>query len=59
MINFTNACEPLVSDVISMVKMIGFRPTISKVNKELRTKYTVRIARDVDKFINTLNLKKT
>ena len=59
MINFCNNVHPLASDVYQMIQGLGYRPTITETPAKQRTKYTVRLARDVEEFIGDLNLHKT
>jgi DNA-binding transcriptional regulator WhiA len=60
MLNFTNIIEPLVHDVFFMMQSLGFNPRISKTLQKSGTiKYTVRLARNVEKFIHTIGIEKT
>jgi len=59
MINFCNNVHPLASDVYHMMRELGYKPTITETPARQRTKYTVRLARDVEEFIEDLNLHKT
>jgi len=58
MVNFTNSSEPLAQDVLSMIVALGFRPTYTMTTRGRSPKYTVRIARDSEKFIKTFHLFK-
>lgn len=60
MINFTNHVKELADDVLSMLELHGFHPTLSKTSaKSGGQKYCVRIARDSDKLIKALGLFKS
>lgn len=61
MINFVTAIPNLASDVEEIITKLGFKCHlyISKnKNTELKTKYTIRISKDVDNFIKLLDLYK-
>ena len=48
------------TDVIQMIKDIGFQPqkyTIKSKTKTRKTRYNIRISKDVDLFIKTIKLK--
>lgn len=60
MINFTNHIKELIDDVLSMLKLNGFHPTLSKTPaKSGGFKYCVRIAKDSSKLIQILKLSKS
>ncbi len=59
MVNFTNVIQPLAEDVLYMMQKLGFNPKISKtMQKSGNFKYTIRLARDVEKFITCINVQK-
>lgn len=58
MINFVNHGGKLSNDVVYMIRLLGFSPTINIINVGLKKKYTVRVAKNVDEFIKLLNIKK-
>jgi DNA-binding transcriptional regulator WhiA len=59
MVNFVNHSRKLAIDVLAMVNSLGFRASFSEVSfKDKNTRYTVRIARDCEKFINYIGLTK-
>ena len=59
MLNFTSIIEPLAQDVLNMMNALGFYPRISKtLQKSGNVKYTVRLARNVQSFIEVLGVKK-
>lgn len=61
MANFTTIIQPLASDVMNMIKLLGFRPhcyvtcydTPSK-----HTRYVIRISYDTETFLHTINCVK-
>lgn len=60
MVNFTNHVAELAYDVIHMLQLIGFRPTMSKTaTKKGGYKYCVRVARNTEELISAINLTKT
>lgn len=60
MINFTNHTKELSCDVLHMLQLNGFHPTLSKTSaKNGGYKYCVRIARDTNKLIQVLKLSKS
>lgn len=60
MVNFTNNIENLAKDVFQMIQEVGYHPRIYKIKSPSRnTKYIVRLAKDVDSFLKTINLKKS
>jgi len=59
MVNFTNNIEKLAFDVRNMMEVLGFEPNYSKtVNDRGNFKYTVRVSRNAERFIRTLQLYK-
>jgi hypothetical protein len=59
MVNFTNAGSRLANDVFSMMKNLGYHPHIQKIyQKKIYLKYTVRLSKNVDSFINEIGLWK-
>lgn len=60
MVNFTNELESLSLSVFDIIHKFGYKPHIYKhTNKRHgRTKYTVRLSRDVQDFIKQINLWK-
>lgn len=59
MVNFTNETKELADDVSNMFKELGFLPTISTAADKNRPKYTVRLARNAEKFIEMMGFSKT
>lgn len=58
MINFTNSCKSLIEDVLRMFNNLGFAPSIGTADTKRRTKYTLRVARDVERLCSVLKLRK-
>ena len=61
MANFVTIIPELACDVIQMIKDLGFQPrkyTIKSKTKTRKTRYNIRISKDVDNFIKTIKLKK-
>lgn len=61
MANFVTIIPNLACDVIQMIKDIGFKPkkyTIKAKTKTRKTRYNIRVSKDVDLFIETIKLKK-
>ena len=58
MVNFVTIIPELACDVISMIKDIGFQPRKYTIETKTKTRYNVRISKDVDSFIKTIKLKK-
>jgi len=61
MVNFTNHTKPLADDVYTMIKKIGYEPTFTSTPIPARDnmKYTVRVARNAEKFIQDIRLTKS
>lgn len=59
MVNFTSIIEPLADDVLTLMMLLGFKPTKSKtVQKSGKVKFTVRLARDVSHFLELTGIQK-
>lgn len=59
MVNFTNLIKPLIQNVHQMMCALGFSPKIqSSTQKNGNVKYVVRLARDVDNFLDKIKLIK-
>ncbi len=60
MVNFTNLIKPLIEDVFIMMSTLGFRPKIqSSIQKNGNIKYVVRLAKDVERFLDKTKLSKS
>ncbi len=61
MVNFVTIIPELACDVIQMIKDIGFQPQKYKIKSKIKTRktrYNIRVSKDVDLFIKTIGLKK-
>lgn len=59
MVNFTSIIQILANDVKNMMEQIGYTPHIYKsMQKSGRHKYTIRLSKDVQNFIQEINLSK-
>lgn len=59
MINFVNHNRHLAEDVLCMIQDLGFYPTFSAIIPTgSKSKYTVRLVKDVEKFIEHIQLLK-
>ena len=59
MINFVSTTLALSNDVSVMIKNLGYRPNTQQFKqKNNKIKYTIRIAKDSEKFIKEINLWK-
>ncbi len=59
MVNFCNNIEELAWDVYAMLKLLGFRPTITHTPAlKGKIKYTVRVAQDTQQLIENIRLFK-
>lgn len=62
MVNFVTAIPKLAKDVMDVIHALGFKAYLGKVGSvaaHRQPKYTVRISRDVEKFIKKVGLKKS
>ena len=59
MVNFTNAGKRLANDVLSMIERLGYYPHIQKIyQKGIYLRYTVRLSKNVENFIEEIGLWK-
>lgn len=60
MVNFTNNTFALAQDVLEVMESLGYGPKMYKAaQKSIHPKYTVRLSRDVEKFLKEINLQKS
>ena len=57
-VNFTTNILPLAETVAKQVEKLGYKPQLRKVNHANKTKYVIRISKDVESFIGKINLWK-
>jgi hypothetical protein len=58
MATFVTIIPGLAYDVVQMIKDIGFQPRKYTIKTKTKTRYNIRISKDVDLFIKTIKLKK-
>jgi hypothetical protein len=58
MVNFVTAIEGLAHDVGEMIKFIGFKPNIQEIHRPNMQKYTIRISKRTQEFIDLIDLHK-
>ena len=58
MSNFVTIIPELACDVIQMIKDLGFEPKKYTIKTKNKTRYNIRVSKDVDLFIKTIKLKK-
>lgn len=58
MINFTTIIPILSKDLMKMINNLGFTAHLYKIPTKHKTRYNIRISRDVEKFIKTIKFNK-
>ncbi|MDD5721390.1 MAG: LAGLIDADG family homing endonuclease [Candidatus Pacebacteria bacterium] len=58
MANFTSACITLIQDVSEILNSLGFNVKSRKVIDKGKIKYVIRISKDVEVFVETVNFWK-
>ena len=58
LVNFTSVGYALIEDIENILKEIGFEIKARKVVDKGKTKYVIRISKDVKKFIKIINFWK-
>jgi hypothetical protein len=58
MVNFVTIISALSKDVVKMVTNLGFKVNSYKLRSKTKTRYNVRISKDVDNFIKKINFVK-
>lgn len=60
MANFVTIIPTLANDVMEIIAMLGFKPNIQKIKKENgKTKHTIRISKNTEKFIKLIEIDKS
>ena len=60
MTNFVTIIPTLASDVMEIIEKIGFKPNMQTLKSTTKkTKYTIRISKNAEDFIKTINLDKS
>ena len=58
MVNFTSIIKPLIKDVSELINGLGYRVKARKIIERGRTKYVIRISKNVENFISNIKLWK-
>lgn len=58
MVGFVTIIPDLANDVIEILKKLKFNPKIYKINTTKATRYNIRISKNVDLFLKTIDFKK-
>ncbi len=58
MAGFVTIIPDLANDVIEILKKLKFNPKIYKINTTKATRYNIRILKNVDLFLKTIDFKK-
>ena len=58
MVNFVTIIPKLATDTMELMNNLGFEPHIYKIPTEHKTRYNIRISKNVNGFINLVNFKK-
>lgn len=58
MVHFTNVCKELADDCERMMLNLGFKPKKYFISSLGRHKYVVRLSKNVQEFIQSINLTK-
>lgn len=59
MVNFVTASTQLASDVVGLLNILGYHPTISKLKTAHLDRFNIRICRNARNLITELRLQKT
>jgi len=59
MLNFTSGIHVLATDVQRAMIHLGYRPRLYRIQTSRKTKYVVRLSRDVNKFLKNMSLEKS
>lgn len=58
MVNITSSITPLAEDIITAIKNIGYKPTVCKIQEREKERYTIRISKNAQCFIDDLGVWK-
>lgn len=59
MVNYVSCIDSLAKDTLNMLKSLGYKPTVGIVETtRYKTKYTIRISKNVDQFLKDIDLVK-
>lgn len=56
MVNITTIIEPLTCDLIHMIRLLGYSPTLSRSKEKCSTKYVVRVTKKSEDFLAAISL---
>lgn len=59
MVNFVTYIPTLADDVISIIKLLGFKPNMQTLKISNNIKHTIRISKNTEKFIKTILIDKS
>jgi len=60
MANFVTTISKLAGDVMDLISQVGFRANMQILeSRNKKTKYTIRISRNAEKFIKTVGINKS
>jgi predicted double-glycine peptidase len=58
MVNFVTVIPALADDVKKIIKKLGFEANIYKITSTSRVRYTIRLSKNINYFLKTVNLIK-
>jgi hypothetical protein len=58
MVGFVTIIPNLANDVLEILEKLKLNPKIYKINTAKNTRYNIRISKNVDLFLKTVNFKK-
>ena len=58
MVNFVTIIPGLAENVVNIIKKLGFRANIYKIKSKNSAKYTIRLSKNVGRFIQTIDFSK-
>lgn len=59
MVNFVNTTPQLTDDVYEMMTTLGYAPNLQRLTqKNGKTKHTIRLAKNSEKFVKEINFWK-
>lgn len=58
MVNITSSIASLAEDIITAIKSVGYKPTVCKIQERDKQRYTIRISKNTQQFINDLGVWK-
>jgi len=58
MVNLTSSIKPLVLSIVNAIQNIGYKPNVQKRVETEKEKYTIRISKNTQQFINEVGVWK-